>query len=39
MILLTTNPENIPAWVVPVVLIGTGIYFLGRYEGWWGGKK
>ena len=27
--------ENVPAPLVLVVIVITGIYFLGRWEGWW----
>lgn len=27
--------ENMPPWVAVITLLGCGIYFLGRYEGWW----
>lgn len=39
MILMTANVENMPTWVVPIVLVATGLYFLGKYEGWWRKKK
>ena len=27
--------DEVPAWLVIVVMAFTGIYFLGLYEGWW----
>ena len=31
--------ENIPDWLIIATLLGCGIYFLGRYEGWWVAMK